>query len=483
MGIGIILINILLVMKVNEFVIINGAIIIYIISKLAASKKREDVTVDLVNEEDDSKGEIVTLKDSLMKLDDTGAKIFMAHRGLNEVSTEISQISNEILNLTENNHKSVNSLDNSFKVIKSEINTIDNIINEVNFAADISEKTILTEGRRLKEVENTVENLKEDYRNILKVCHKLNKSFDEIYKFTSSINEISNQTNLLALNATIEAARAGEQGRGFSVVAREIKKLSSSSGDFSSNISRQLNIMKDDISILNSMSRGTQDVIDITSESISNLLTSFNSIVVNSKELKGKTNKVKVNSNNIVEMAKNIETITEDLRETQRTTLTTVQKVSNDIELQDKILEDFSSIMEELTDSSDSLLHWSFGGNLTNELEDICLKVCNLDVKKDSKSIKSLAGELGVDGIYYTDDKGCFVYASEAVDKSFNLFDINKDYYNFFKSNKQYKLYPLSKRFDTGKTSMYIVTKRSDGEGVVSIEIYLDSLFKLSEIV
>lgn len=49
------------------------------------------------------------------------------------------------------------------------------------------------------------------------------KKTDEIIRF---VQNVSKQTNLLGLNAAIESARAGEMGKGFSVVANEIRNLS-----------------------------------------------------------------------------------------------------------------------------------------------------------------------------------------------------------------------------------------------------------------
>ncbi|MCL6417277.1 methyl-accepting chemotaxis protein [Aestuariirhabdus sp. Z084] len=70
-------------------------------------------------------------------------------------------------------------------------------------------------GKLSSELEQSTETLRE-----------LQNNSDQIGRFITIIDGISEKTNLLALNAAIEAARAGESGRGFAVVADEVRALS-----------------------------------------------------------------------------------------------------------------------------------------------------------------------------------------------------------------------------------------------------------------
>lgn len=75
-------------------------------------------------------------------------------------------------------------------------------------------------------------------------AEKRTEDTDEILNFIKGVGE---QTNLLGLNAAIEAARAGEAGRGFNIVAKEIRKLSTSSTKSINEINEILKKIQDSV--------------------------------------------------------------------------------------------------------------------------------------------------------------------------------------------------------------------------------------------
>jgi methyl-accepting chemotaxis protein len=92
----------------------------------------------------------------------------------------------------------------------------------------------------IAEIANSAMQLSERLNRMIENTEITEKLILESNEAVSLIEGISKQSNLLGLNAAIEASRAGEYGKGFSVVAGEMRKLSSNSGEFSKKISAAL---------------------------------------------------------------------------------------------------------------------------------------------------------------------------------------------------------------------------------------------------
>lgn len=474
--------NILLVFKVNTIFVLNFALILIILGiylNYKTYKIKENTENRNAIKLDDSKDR-KTLRKSVLNLNKTGKEIFMSHKSLSNISNQVKESSGVILGLTEENNCSVNNLDNSCKDIKNKISIMDKLLEEAKLSSEFSEKTIEEQNRILTNVEKRVSDLKVYYKEVLSTCIELTNSFDKIYGFTSNINEIANQTNLLSLNASIEAARAGEQGKGFAVVAREIKSLSELSKTFSSNISEQLNLMKSELDKLNKNSKETDSAMGETAESVSMLSNSFESIINSNSGLKNKITDIKENSLEILKMANEIENVSNDLKGAHYTTLDSVEAVVKEIDSQATILDGFQVVTEELINNCDILVELAIGKDVRKKLEDICIEIYNTELKKDKQSLKSYANKIGAEGIYYIDKNGFFEFSSESGEVDFNLFKINKAAKLFFNSTDIFKIYPLSKREDTGETNLYMHIKRKDKPGIISLEMTIETLFKIS---
>ena len=169
--------------------------------------------------------------------------------------------------------------------INSQVQNVASMINDmVSLTAESGKhaKTSSVDLESLVQTAGTMADLSNEVEHILDA---FKAEFETVKQETGTIDSISSQTNLLALNASIEAARAGEAGKGFSVVAEQIRKLSTETKDSSGQISGALSRLDEISGKMTSSIEETLKLIQATLEKVTQTGENVNKITQDSSLL------------------------------------------------------------------------------------------------------------------------------------------------------------------------------------------------------
>ncbi len=149
--------------------------------------------------------------------------------------------------------------------------SIENIVSSVQTIKETSHEALTTSAHSVSAMEETIRIVDESTRQIQSINDQIiafQRKTEQISEIIDVVQKVAQKSGMLALNASIEAARAGEAGKGFAVVANQVRDLSASTAQSTSDVITQVKEIRDGINELVTSIETTTQQLQIGNDSV-----------------------------------------------------------------------------------------------------------------------------------------------------------------------------------------------------------------------
>lgn len=148
---------------------------------------------------------------------------------LKSTMDSIAAAAEESAGASEESLSAVNVIkESSSAILKMSTKSADNIKN--------LERTLYSAADKVSDSSDNMLKIANSAEDVAALSNRLSGASKEVSQTVELVTKLAKRTSLLALNAAIEASRAEEKGQGFSVIAKEIRTLSSKSNTYAQEI-------------------------------------------------------------------------------------------------------------------------------------------------------------------------------------------------------------------------------------------------------